>query len=154
MTRRWILICGVKKGKKAGTKLPLLKIISKPVLVPKKSCEIKGQTQNTPQWLKSPLPLCISQRVILVEGTALIIKQWSHRGCLTTNIYLSLSLLFKILTTLDTSCQKFTHLSCTSKSVWCPTFELIFYNTQKLLTNVFFSCGLHDMMTHSLVGGR
>lgn len=36
------------------------------------------------------------------------------------------------------SCQKLTNLLCTTKSAWCPTFELILYNTQNLLTNVFF----------------
>lgn len=38
----------------------------------------------------------------------------------------------------EVSCQKFTFLSCTTKFVWCPTFELVFYNTENLLKNVSF----------------
>lgn len=48
------------------------------------------------------------------------------------------SLLFRILKMPDISCQKFTHLARITKSAWCSTFELIFHNTQNLMSNVSF----------------
>lgn len=62
---------------------------------------------------------------------SMVIPQW-----LFDNKHLTFY--FLILEMPHISCQKFTHLLCTTKSAWCPTFELIFYNTQNLLTNVSF----------------